>query len=52
MTDLAVRELDRDECLALLATTNLGRLALTRRAPPMIVPARYLVHDERVIIHI
>jgi uncharacterized protein len=52
MTDLAVRELDRDECLALLATTNLGRLALTRRALPTIVPARYLVNDERAVIHL
>jgi uncharacterized protein len=52
MTDLAVRELDRTECLALLATTNLGRLALTRRALPTIVPARYLVNDERVVIHL
>lgn len=52
MTDLAVRELDRTECLALLATTNLGRLALTRRALPMIVPARYVVSDERAVIHL
>jgi uncharacterized protein len=52
MTDLALRDLDHTECLALLATTNLGRLALTRRALPMIVPARYLVYDDRVVIHL
>jgi uncharacterized protein len=52
MTDLALHELDRTECLALLATSNLGRLALTRRALPRIVPARYLVHNDRVVIHL
>ena len=52
MTDLALRELDHTECLELLATTNLGRLALTRRALPMIVPARYVVHEDHVVVHL
>ncbi len=52
MRDIAVRELDRAECLALLATTNVGRLALTRRALPMIVPAHYLLRNDHVVIHL
>jgi hypothetical protein len=28
-----------------------GQVALTRRALPTIVPAHYLVHDDRVLVH-
>ena len=51
MDDLAVNELNRSECLALLAMTNLGQLALTRRALPAVIPAHYVVYRDRILIH-
>jgi len=52
MNDLSVTELSRTECLALLATSDLGQLALTRRALPKVVPAHYVVRDDHVVVHI
>ena len=52
MNDVAVTELSRAECLALLATSDLGQLALTRRALPKVVPAHYVVRDDHVVVHI
>jgi uncharacterized protein len=43
--------LSRTECLALLGTTEFGHLTLTRRALPMVVPAHYVLHGNRVVIH-
>jgi hypothetical protein len=43
--------LSRTECLALLATTEFGHLALTRRALPTVVPAHYVLDGDRVVIH-
>jgi hypothetical protein len=43
--------LSRTECLALLATTEFGHLTLTRRALPTVVPAHYVLHEDRVLIH-
>jgi nitroimidazol reductase NimA-like FMN-containing flavoprotein (pyridoxamine 5'-phosphate oxidase superfamily) len=43
--------LSRTECLALLATTEFGHLTLTRRALPTVVPAHYVLHEDRVVIH-
>jgi nitroimidazol reductase NimA-like FMN-containing flavoprotein (pyridoxamine 5'-phosphate oxidase superfamily) len=51
MSQVTLRELSRTDCLALLRTTNLGSVALTRRALPAVVSARYLVHDDRVLVH-
>ncbi len=51
VSDLGVNELHRSECLALLATTNLGQLALTRRALPAVIPANYVVYRDRILIH-
>lgn len=43
-------ELDRRQCLDLLATNGRARVALSRQALPVIVPVRYrLVGDEIVI---
>jgi uncharacterized protein len=52
MSQLAVRELTRNECLALLHTETTGQLALTRHALPAIIPARFVVRDNQVIVHL
>jgi nitroimidazol reductase NimA-like FMN-containing flavoprotein (pyridoxamine 5'-phosphate oxidase superfamily) len=39
------RELDRDECLALIAQHNVGRLALSYKDRVEIVPIHYIHHD-------
>jgi len=44
-------ELNRRECLALLASTTFGQLAFTRDALPAVVPARYIVYPEQILIH-
>ena len=51
MTEVAIRELTRIECLSLLGSKNVGQLALTRRALPAVIPARYVVFEDRVLIH-
>jgi uncharacterized protein len=51
MSDVAIRELTRIECLSLLASKNVGQLALTRRALPTVIPARYLLLEDRVLVH-
>jgi nitroimidazol reductase NimA-like FMN-containing flavoprotein (pyridoxamine 5'-phosphate oxidase superfamily) len=42
--------LDRDECLRLLADGGTGRIALTVRALPAILPVRYVLDGERIVI--
>jgi len=49
--DIACTTLSRNECLALLATTEFGHLTLTRRALPTVVPAHYVLDRDRVVIH-
>ncbi len=39
-------------CWELLATTSVGRLALSVRALPMILPVRYVVDGESVVISV
>jgi len=46
MTQLALRELNRDECVALLQTATTGQLALTPHALPAAAPARFVVRDN------
>lgn len=44
--------LTRDECLRLLATRRLGRLAFIHRAGlPLILPVNYVIADDAVFIH-
>jgi hypothetical protein len=45
-----VRPLGRDECLALLASTQRGRIAVSDRALPVIVPVRYELVGNDVVI--
>lgn len=43
-------ELDGAECLRLLTTTTVGRVALTRRALPVILPVNYAMDEGTVVI--
>ncbi len=52
MSDPTLTELGRDECLALLGTSIVGQLALTRRGLPTVVPARFVLEGECVLIHV
>jgi hypothetical protein len=45
-------ELGHDESLALLATGRVGRLAFTRRALPDIVPVKFVLHEEDLLIQL
>jgi len=42
--------LSRDECLALLGGSGMGRVAVTMNALPVVLPVCYAVLDEDVII--
>ncbi|MGW5721056.1 pyridoxamine 5'-phosphate oxidase family protein [Amycolatopsis sp. NPDC003865] len=41
--------LDRQQCLALLRTANLGRVIFTHRAMPAVRPVRFAVVDDAVV---
>ena len=43
-------DLSRAECWELLASASVGRLALSIRALPLILPVRYAVDDASVAI--
>jgi nitroimidazol reductase NimA-like FMN-containing flavoprotein (pyridoxamine 5'-phosphate oxidase superfamily) len=43
--------LDRAECLRLLGTATLGRIGLTSRALPMVLPVSFWFDGERILIH-
>lgn len=45
-----VQVLTRDECLALLGTASVGRLGVTIRALPAILPVNYAMHDDRIVL--
>ena len=42
--------LDRAECLRLLATSPIGRIAVTIGALPVILPVNFLLDGERILI--
>lgn len=44
-----IEVLDRAECLRLLATQTVGRLAVADEGHPMILPVNYVLHDEHVV---
>lgn len=41
--------LDRDECVRLLGTGGIGRVAVIDGGRPAIFPVNYLVHDQQVL---
>jgi hypothetical protein len=43
--------LDRHECLQLLETVNIGRVALSWRAMPLILPVHYQLDGGTIVIH-
>ncbi len=49
LTDANLRELSRAECLTLLRTRSLGRVAYTDRALPAITPVNYVLDGETVV---
>src|SRR5947207_7657561 len=52
MSNVMYQRLDRLESLDLLALGNLGQLVVTREALPAAMPARYVVEQDRVLIHV
>jgi nitroimidazol reductase NimA-like FMN-containing flavoprotein (pyridoxamine 5'-phosphate oxidase superfamily) len=42
--------LDRDGCLALLGTRTIGRLGLSIEALPAILPVRFAMLDDRIVV--
>lgn len=42
--------LERDQCLALLATATLGRVGLSSGALPTVLPVNFLLHDDQILI--
>jgi hypothetical protein len=49
---LGLDVLDRDECIALLATTGLGRLVYTSQALPAVQPVRFVLHGDAVLCRV
>ncbi len=45
-----LRVLTREECLALLATVEIGRIAISARALPVILPVRFAMDGDRIVI--
>ena len=45
-----LRVLSRDECLALLATAEIGRIAVSARALPLILPVRFAMDGDHIVI--
>ncbi len=45
-----VEVMTRAECLAQLGTVSVGRLGVTIRAMPAILPVNFAMHDERVVL--
>jgi nitroimidazol reductase NimA-like FMN-containing flavoprotein (pyridoxamine 5'-phosphate oxidase superfamily) len=43
--------LGRKDCLDLLATTNIGRVALSANALPTVVPVRFRLLGDHVVFH-
>ena len=44
--------LGRDECLRLLASASVGRVALSVRALPVILPVRFVVDGDCILIRV
>jgi hypothetical protein len=44
-----LRELDASECLELLATRSVGRVAFCSDEGPVVLPVNYVVHEDGVL---
>jgi nitroimidazol reductase NimA-like FMN-containing flavoprotein (pyridoxamine 5'-phosphate oxidase superfamily) len=49
MSEVRLKELSRDECLARLATARIGRIVYTEQALPAAQPVGFFLDDEEVI---
>lgn len=49
-TDHLLQELSEQECRRLLGSTPLGRIAVTEKALPMIVPVHYTVRGDDIVL--
>jgi nitroimidazol reductase NimA-like FMN-containing flavoprotein (pyridoxamine 5'-phosphate oxidase superfamily) len=47
--DVEIREIPREECLALLAETSVGRLAFVDGDWPVILPVNYALDGETIV---
>ncbi|WP_244162485.1 pyridoxamine 5'-phosphate oxidase family protein [Amycolatopsis regifaucium] len=47
---LGLETLDREQCVALLAGTGLGRVVFTSRALPVIQPTRFVLHHGAIVL--
>jgi uncharacterized protein len=45
-----LRVLTREECLALLTSAEVGRIAVSARALPLILPVRFAMDGDRIVI--
>ncbi len=50
--DWPCADLDRTECLDLLRPRSIGRIAIHRRALPLVVPVRYALLGETVVLRL
>ena len=49
MEDTRIEKLDRGECLRLLGSVPLGRVAFTSQALPSVQPVTFALHDGKVV---
>ncbi|HTW00028.1 MAG TPA: pyridoxamine 5'-phosphate oxidase family protein [Streptosporangiaceae bacterium] len=49
MADRVIEELDRDECLRLIAAGGVGRIAYTSRFGPAVLPVNYKLQDRAIV---
>jgi hypothetical protein len=48
---IGLRILTEPECFALLGTTGIGRVGVSWRALPMILPVHFRLRDQTVVVH-
>jgi uncharacterized protein len=51
-TNGLLSRLGREECLALISTQHIGRLAFTRRALPDLIPVNFILSGSDVLIRL
>jgi uncharacterized protein len=49
--ELVLESMHHDECVALLTTVELGRLAVVEGGEPSVVPVNFTYADDSVVIH-
>ncbi|HSZ42750.1 MAG TPA: pyridoxamine 5'-phosphate oxidase family protein [Trebonia sp.] len=49
MSDRVIEELGEDECLELIATGGVGRIAYAGRFGPAVLPVNYKLHDNAIV---